>query len=77
VKRGNPIFLYLCKCHGERATKTPCERSNEDRSEGKSSMSPLGTWRCSVTHQKCKVDRRSPLPTKEAINEQPMASNLP
>ena len=59
-KSGPPKFLYLCKCHGERATKSPCERSGDDRQEGKFSQSPLGTWRCPVTHRKCKVERRNP-----------------
>jgi hypothetical protein len=65
ARKSAPKFLYLCKCHGERATKSPCERSTEDRYENKFSQSPLGTWRCAVTRKKCKVERRMPLPPKE------------
>jgi hypothetical protein len=57
VKRGEPVYNYLCICHGQQATKPPCERKSEDREERKYSESPLGTWRCSVTKRKCKVTR--------------------
>jgi hypothetical protein len=70
AKKSAPKFLYLCKCHGERATKSPCERSGDDRQEGKFSQSPLGTWRCSVTRRKCKVERRMPLPLKEVSSNE-------
>ncbi len=68
ARRSAPKFLYHCKFHGEKATKTPCERGHEDRKEAKFSESPLGTWRCSVTRKKCKVERRSPVP-QESNNE--------
>ena len=74
TKRRAPKFLYLCKCHGEKATKTPCERNGDDRKEGKFSESPLGTWRCPVTRKKCKVDRRMPVP-QEVAND-PNRTNL-
>jgi hypothetical protein len=57
LKRGEPTFLYLCDCHNERAGKTPCERSADDRQNGKHSESPLGTWQCQVSNSKCKVRR--------------------
>jgi hypothetical protein len=69
AKRAAPKFLYLCKCHGQRATKPPCERANDDIRENKFSESPHGTWNCSVTHQKCKVDRCMPEKPKEESNE--------
>lgn len=55
VKRDEPVNDYLCLCHDVKATKTPCERKDEDRRERKYSESPLGTWRCSVTNRKAKV----------------------
>lgn len=58
IRRGEPAYLYVCECHDERATKTPCERKPEDRAEGKFSESALGKWICSVTKKRCKVQRR-------------------
>lgn len=65
VKRGEPIFLYLCECHNERAKKTPCERKAADRADRKFSESTLGTWRCSITGHKTKVKRVRNIKTQE------------
>lgn len=65
IKRGAPVFEYLCECHDQRATKEPCERRREDRAEGKFSESPLGKWHCSVTKRKCKVRRHKVKPAEE------------
>ena len=67
LKRDEPVFLYLCACHGEKAVKIPCERTAEDRAEGKKSESPLGTWRCSISKKKTKVSRKKNKP--EEVNE--------
>lgn len=56
-KRGEPVFLYYVEGTNIRATKTPCERTAEDRAEKKFSESHLGTWRNPVTGKKCKVVR--------------------
>ena len=69
VKRGEVKFLYLCKCHGQGATKVPCEKRADDVRENKFSECSLGTWRCSITMKKCKVDRRKPIPNEVNTNE--------
>lgn len=62
----DPVFIYLCDCHGEQAKKTPCERRIDDKHAGKYSETSLGTWRCSVTKRKCKVKRHRNKPTEPA-----------
>jgi len=69
VKKDIVKFLYLCKCHGQRATKVPCEKRADDARENKFSECSLGTWRCSITMKKCKVDRRKPIPNEVNTNE--------
>lgn len=68
VKRGEPVYLYLCDCHNERAKKNPCERSAADRAERKYSESTLGKWHCSVTGRKTKVKRVRNVKETETTN---------
>jgi hypothetical protein len=50
-------FTYTCTCHGERSTKKACLKGNGEPDDKGFFQSPLGTWTCPITRQKCKVSR--------------------
>lgn len=56
---------YVSECCNTAAKKEPCERSKDDRKEGKLSQAGLGKWHCSVCRKTCKVSRRK----IEAVSE--------
>lgn len=53
----NPTFTYTSRCCEAATKKDTCERSVEDRREGKFSESGLGKWRCMACKHKCIVRR--------------------
>jgi hypothetical protein len=53
VKTGEPKFLYVSTCCGERAIKEPCMAVDK-----KSALTQgLGTFRCPKCHKACKCGR--------------------
>lgn len=49
------VLNYTSVCCGVLANKPPCERSKEDRKEGKFSQASLGKWHCGKCRKGCKV----------------------
>lgn len=75
LRRGDPVFTYYVAGTDIEATKIPCERTAEDRSERKWSQSTLGTWKNPKTGRKCKVDRvRNKAKEREQTNESEAAA---
>lgn len=49
------INTYISSCCGSPAKKPPCERTKDDRKEGKFSQTGLGKWHCIKCRKKCIV----------------------
>ena len=64
-KLGDPVFLYTCHCHDEKAGKKPCSIDSDTQfSDRNKPEHSLGSWTCKLTGKKCKVNR-----TKNKVEE--------
>ena len=51
--KGEPVFIYVSSCCGERAEKTPCVKVDKKSAETQG----LGHFRCPKCRKSCKVQR--------------------
>lgn len=57
-KLGAPVFNYNCQCHDVKASKKPCIADVATQFSDRNKLEhSLGTWTCSITRKKCKVNR--------------------
>lgn len=49
----NAVYLYLCDCHSEPATKPSCVKVDKKTAETQT----LGSWVCSISKRPTKVKR--------------------
>jgi hypothetical protein len=71
------VFTYTCTCHGERSIKKACSKGNGEPDDKGFFQSPLGTWTCPITRQKCKVNRARVKKEQDGPTQEASPADMP